>query len=160
MKPILFLPILLLLSWASLGRSWGSLGGLLGFSGVLLGVSKEFAGAKEPYWAPLGCSCCPSSRLFSFHLLRRRCFPYLGDSSGRFWVSKMTFQPSKIELPPNYHRTQQYDREARREATTPTTDKKKTDWKRAVRRLPRPQTKTKNGREARREATTPLWSRA
>ena len=59
------------LSWASFGRSWGSLGGLLGFSAVLAG---GFSGAKEPSWAPLGCSCCPSSRLFSCDILRRRCF--------------------------------------------------------------------------------------
>ena len=44
-------------------------------------------------------SCCPSSRLFLFCLLRSRCFSSLGASSGRFWVSKMTLRPSKIELP-------------------------------------------------------------
>ena len=72
-------------SWASLGCSWESLG--------------SFSGAKEPSWAPLGCSCCPSFRLFSLDLLRSRCFSSLGASSGRFGVSKMTLRPFENRAP-------------------------------------------------------------
>ena len=70
--------VLLGYSWRHFDCSWGSLG--------------SFSGAKEPSWAPLGCSCCPSSRLFSFDLLPSRCFSSLGASCGRSWVSKMTLR--------------------------------------------------------------------
>ena len=86
-------------SWGSLGPLLGALGGFLGTSwapdGCSGGSLGGFSGAKEPYWAPLGCSCCPSSRLFSFDLLRSRCFSCLGASLGRFWVHKMTLRLSK-----------------------------------------------------------------
>ena len=78
--------VLLGYCWRHFDCSWGSLG--------------SFSGAKDPSWAPLGCSCCPSSRLFSFDLLRRLIFSSLGDSCGRFGVSKMTLRPSKLEFPP------------------------------------------------------------
>ena len=63
------------LSWASFRRSWGCLSGA---SWAPLRCSWESLGSclgnKEPYCDPLGCFCCPSSRLFSFDLLRSRCF--------------------------------------------------------------------------------------
>ena len=64
-------------SWGSLGPLLNALGGVLGASWAPMrcswGSLGSFLGAKEPSWAPLGCSCCPSSRLFSFDLLRTPC---------------------------------------------------------------------------------------
>ena len=85
--------------WECLGPLLGALGGLLGGSWALLGCSwgslGGFSGAKGPSWVPLRCSCCSSSRLFSFDLLPSRCFSSLGASCGRSWVSKMTLRLAK-----------------------------------------------------------------
>ena len=65
-------------SWASFGLHFGALEGSLWSLWAPLrcywGSLGSFLEAKEPSWAPLGCSCCPYSRLLSFDLLRRRCF--------------------------------------------------------------------------------------